>query len=65
MPTPKPHPTPLDPATRAWLYRVVLAVLPILAAYGLLTDTDLALWGALAAAVLSTGVATAHSPGSP
>lgn len=51
-----------SPKGRKWLYRVALAVSALLAFYGLLTDESLALWGTLAAAVLSLPVASANTP---
>lgn len=49
-------------ARRAWLYRVLLAVVPIAGAYGVVTDQTAVLWVVLAAAVLGQGVAVAHTP---
>jgi 4-amino-4-deoxy-L-arabinose transferase-like glycosyltransferase len=46
---------------RAYLYRVIVAALPILTAYGIVNDTDVPLYVALAAAILSTGLATANT----
>lgn len=51
-----------SPRRRAWLYRVLLAVTPVLGAYGLVTDHLAMLWVVLAAAVLGQGVAVAHAP---
>jgi hypothetical protein len=50
---------------RAWLYRVLLAVVPILIAYGAVKEADAALWVALAGAVLGTGTASAHTSTDP
>lgn len=47
---------------RAWLYRVLTAVLPILIAYGVLDGQEAALWLALAGSVLGTGMAALHTP---
>ena len=47
---------------RKWLYGIALAVSALLAFYGLLTDESLALWGTLAASVLSLPVASANTP---
>lgn len=52
-------------ATRAYIYRVLVAVLPILVAYGVVGEQDVALWLALAAAVLSTGMAAANTSTKP
>lgn len=46
---------------RAWVYRVLLAVQPIIVAYSVATDEQAALWVSLAAAVLGTGLATANT----
>lgn len=54
----------LTPARRLWLYRVLLAALPLLIAYGALTADQAALWIAAAAAILGIGTAAAHTPGS-
>lgn len=48
-------------STRAYLYRVVLAALPILTAYGVVADNRAPLFAALAASVLSVGLATANT----
>lgn len=54
---------PINPTepTRAWLYRIVLAALPVLTAYGVISEQEVALYAALAAAVLSTGLAAANT----
>ncbi|WP_428639705.1 phage holin [Schaalia sp.] len=70
MSTPKhasDAPTPrvlewLTPDVRSWLYRITLALIPILVAYGILESQTAPLWIALAASVLSTGTALAHTP---
>lgn len=49
---------------RAIVYRIVLAVLPLLAAYGLLSDGQVAQWGLVAAAILgmsADGLAVANT----
>lgn len=40
---------------RAWLYRVATAVVPLLVAYGVIAESEAALWVGLAGAVLSAG----------
>ena len=53
------------PEQRRHLYGVVAAILPVLAAYGVLSDTQAALWVALAAAILTSPVlvlAARHVP---
>lgn len=54
----------MDQTTRAWLYRIGAALVPILVAYGVIADTDAALWLGLLGAVLATGdlvVASVHT----
>jgi hypothetical protein len=46
---------------RAYLYRIIVAALPILTAYGIVKDTEVPLYIGLAAAILSTGLATANT----
>ncbi|QFG13457.1 holin [Gordonia phage Powerball] len=53
-------PTP-TPAQRQWLYAVITALVPILVVYGIVDDNSVTLWLALAAAVLGTGTAFAHT----
>ena len=43
--------------TRAWIYRVLTAAVPLVAAYGILDGRTAALWLGLAAAILGTGLA--------
>ncbi len=53
----------MSAAQRAWLYRVALAVVALAVFYGLITEDEVGLWVALAAAVLSGGgnlVASRH-----
>lgn len=48
---------------RRWVYGIVIAALPILAAYGVLGPDEAPMWVALAAAALGVGsssVAAAH-----
>lgn len=47
--------------TRAWLYRISLAVIPLLVVFGILREEDVALWVALAGAVLNSGLAAANT----
>ena len=44
-----------DINVRAWLYRISLAVIALLVAYGLLGESEAAQWALLAAAVLGLG----------
>jgi hypothetical protein len=51
----------MNEATRAWIYRIVTAVIPILTAYGVISEAEAPLFVALAAAVLSTGLAAVNT----
>jgi hypothetical protein len=46
-----------DEATRAWIYRVLTAAVPLVAAYGIIDERTAALWVSLAAAILGTSLA--------
>lgn len=50
------------PAVRAWIYGVAIAALPLLIGYGLLSETDAALWAAVVGAILVPGLAFANTP---
>lgn len=55
----------LTPAVRQYIYLVLTAALPILVAYGVLADTEVAMWLALGSAILGTGgfaLAAANTP---
>lgn len=41
--------------TRAWIYRIATAVVPVLTAYGVTEDGKAQLWLFLVAAILGTG----------
>ena len=43
---------------RKWVYGIVIAALPVLAAYGILGTDDAPMWVALAAAVLGVSSST-------
>jgi len=62
--TPDAHPVVpwLTPPRRAWLYRLVLAALAILVAYGVVADQEAAVWAAVVAAFLGSGTAALHTP---
>ncbi|WP_443667725.1 phage holin [Gordonia sihwensis] len=50
---------------RQWIYLVLTALLPILVGYGVVAETDVSLWLALAAAILGAGgtaLAASHTP---
>lgn len=51
----------LNENTRAWIYRVLLAVSALVVGYGLVTSEEAALWLAVAAAVLGNGLASANT----
>lgn len=59
--TPQPI-TWLTPQLRAWLYGIVTAIVPLLTIYGIVDQTAAPLWLALAASVLGTSTALAHTP---
>lgn len=46
---------------RAYIYRVLLALVPVAVAYGYVTEQDAALWVAVASAVLGNGLATLNT----
>lgn len=48
--------------TRAWIYRVATAVMPLLIAYGVVKDADAALWLGVVSAVLVPGLAAVNTP---
>lgn len=52
----------VPPGVRTYLYPVALAVIALLTGYGVLSGDEAALWGALAAAVLSLPVASVNVP---
>lgn len=61
------HATPqplawLTPQVRAWLYGIITALVPILTVYGIVDQTSAPLWMSLAASVLATSTALAHTP---
>ena len=60
-PTPQPIPW-LTPQIRRWAYGVVTAAVPLLVVYGVVEQATAPLWAALAASVLGTGTALAHTP---
>ena len=52
----------LTPQVRAWLYGIITALVPILTVYGIVDQTTAPLWMSLAASVLATSTALAHTP---
>ena len=60
---PKATDNPVIPARlRDYLYPVTLAALALAGGYGIIAEEQIALWGALAAALLGTATATAYRP---
>ncbi len=51
----------MNEATRAWIYRVLLALQPLIVAYGYATEEQTILWVGVASAVLGTGLATLNT----
>lgn len=49
-------------AVRSWLYGIATALIPLLSAYGLISEQSAPLWIALAGAILATGTALAYRP---
>lgn len=45
-----------QPKTRRWVYGIAVAAVPLAVAYGVVAESDAALWIGLAGAVLGTGV---------
>lgn len=48
-------------STRAYIYRVLLALQPVVVAYGLASDGETALWLSVASSVLGTGLASINT----
>jgi hypothetical protein len=51
----------MSEATRAWLYRISTAVIPLLAGYAIIEESAVPGWLALAAAVFNTGLASLNT----
>ena len=52
----------LTPAVRRWAYGIITAAVPLLVVYGIIEAEAAPLWLALAASVLATSTALAHTP---
>lgn len=52
----------LTPQVRGWLYGVLTALIPLLITYGVVDQQSAPLWLALAASILGTSTALAHTP---
>jgi hypothetical protein len=48
-------------ATRAYVYRVLVALVPILVAYGVVDSRQVSIWLGLGSAVLGFGLASANT----
>lgn len=58
-----PHPIGwLTPQVRKWAYGIITAAVPLLVVYGIIEASTAPLWLALAASVLGTATALAHTP---
>ena len=58
----------MSQTTRAWLYRIGVAAVPLLVGYGILTEEAASQWLGLAGAALGliqSAVAAAHTPARP
>lgn len=52
----------LTPQARGWLYGILTALIPLLITYGVVDQQSAPLWLALAASILGTSTALAHTP---
>lgn len=52
----------LTPQVRRWAYGIITAAVPLLVVYGIIEAATAPLWLALAASVLGTATALAHTP---
>lgn len=50
---------------RAYAYRVLFGAAPLVSAYGIASEQDVALWVALAGTILGVGLAAANTPTKP
>lgn len=51
----------LTEAKRAYIYRVLVALVPLLVAYGVVDSRQIAVWLGLASAILGFGLASANT----
>jgi hypothetical protein len=51
----------MSESTRAYIYRILLAIQPLVIAYGLATEETAVLWVSVASAILSAGLATKNT----
>ena len=52
----------LTPQVRRWVYGIITAAVPLLVVYGIIEAATAPLWLALAASILGTATAFAHTP---
>lgn len=52
----------IPPSVRSWLYGIATAIIPLLSAYGIISEQNAPLWIALAGALLATSTALAYRP---
>lgn len=52
----------IPPPVRSWLYAIATALIPLLSAYGIISEQNAPLWVALAGAILATSTALAYRP---
>lgn len=55
----------MDERTRAWIYRVLTAAVPLVIAYGIVDEQTAALWLGLVGAMLGTGLAAVNTSAGP
>ena len=60
--TPQPVSWLTPPKVRRWAYGIITAAVPLLVVYGIIEAATAPLWLALAASVLGTATALAHTP---
>ena len=56
-----PHMSLKDEATRAWIYRVLTAAVPLVTAYGIIDQRTAALWLGVIGALVGIGLASMNT----
>ena len=56
-----PHMSLKDEVTRAWIYRVLTAAVPLVTAYGIIDQRTAALWLGVIGALLGIGLASMNT----
>ena len=56
-----PHMSLKDEQTRAWIYRVLTAAVPLVTAYGIIDQRTAALWLGVIGALLGIGLASMNT----